>query len=94
MDEGLKIGRRTKSQKDEPKEIIKNEGQNMGRKDEGSGTKDLLNSCKLNLLKDSNTSDEDLTGKLLHSQDETFTKKIINQNCMIFISFVLSSKKC
>jgi hypothetical protein len=49
------------------KEIIKDEGQNIGRKDEYSGTRDLLNSCKLNLLKDSKTSGEDLTGKLTNS---------------------------
>ena len=62
------------------------EGQNLGRKDECSGTKDLLNSCKLNLLKDSKTSGEDLTGKLINSQHEIFTKKIINQKFMIFLT--------
>ena len=51
------------------------EGQNPGRKDECSGTKDLLNSCKLNLLKDLKTSGEDLTGKFKNSQDEIFTRK-------------------
>ena len=62
------------------KEMTKggDEGQNLGRKYECSGTKDLLNSCKLNLLKDSKTPGEDLTGKLTNSQDKIFTKKIIN----------------
>ena len=78
------FGRRTTWQKDEAKEIIKDERQNIVRKDECSGREDLLNSCKLNLLKDSKTSGEDLTGKLTNSQDEIFTKKTINQNFMIF----------
>jgi hypothetical protein len=58
LDEGRKIlNERTK-------EIIKDEGQNIGRKDGCSGTKDLLNLCKLNLLKDSKTPGKYLTGKL------------------------------
>ena len=36
------------------------------------------------MQKDSKTSGEDLTGKLTNSQDEIFTKKIINQNFVIF----------
>jgi hypothetical protein len=78
-DEGRKIGRKTRTKdldegrrtkaKDEKtkKEMTKGgeEGQNSGRKDECSRTKDPLNSCKLNLLKDSKTFGKDLTGNMM-----------------------------
>ncbi len=39
-------------------------------------TKDLLNSCKLNLFRDAKIPGEDLTGgKLTNSQDEIFNKE-------------------
>ncbi len=65
-DEGRKIVDEGRKDEKTKKEMTKggDEGQNSGRKDECSRTKDPLNSCKLNLLKNSKISGEDLTSKL------------------------------